>query len=156
MKVITTNLLNRFYKNGVKPIKDALAQKLDTSKVISNLNTTVAGYALDARQGKALNDKISDLDKKMYYMGDWQQINTNNYTAPKDGFVCLWWRPNDGSKPVTFANLKDVTTDRFIAAGVTLEGLPVMINAPIKKGHVVKYDYGAVGPHYFYFIPFEK
>ena len=149
MKVITTNLLNRFYKNGVKPIKDALAKKLDTSKVISNLTTTTAGYALDARQGKALNDKISDLDKKMYYMGDWQQINTNNYTAPKDGFVCLWWRPNDGSKPVTFANLKDVTTDRFIAAGV-------MINAPIKKGHVVKYDYGAVGPHYFYFIPFEK
>lgn len=64
MKVITTNLLNRFYKNGVKPIKDALAQKLDTSKVISNLNTTVAGYALDARQGKALDEKISELKSK--------------------------------------------------------------------------------------------
>ena len=55
MKVITTNLLNRFYKNGVKPIKDALAQKLDTSKVISNLTTTVAGYALE---------KISELKSK--------------------------------------------------------------------------------------------
>lgn len=139
-----------------KAINSIVSKKLDTSKLANNLTTTVAGCALDARQGKALNDKISDLDKKMYYMGDWQQINTNNYTAPKDGFVYLWWRPNDGTKPVTFANLKDVTTDRFIAAGVTVEGLPVMINAPIKKGHVVKYDYGTVGPHYFYFMPFEK
>ena len=64
MKVITTNLLNRFYKNGVKPIKDALAKKLDTSKVINNLTTTTAGYALDARQGKALDEEISELKSK--------------------------------------------------------------------------------------------
>ena len=36
MKVITTNLLNRFYKNGVKPIKDALA--------------AVFGYTLDLNE----------------------------------------------------------------------------------------------------------
>ena len=62
MKVITTNLLNRFWKNGVLPIKTALAGKLDTAKVINNLLTTAAGYALDARQGKILNDKITELN----------------------------------------------------------------------------------------------
>lgn len=56
MKVITTNLLNYFWKNGVKPIKDAVGSKLDASKVANNLTTTVAGYALDARQGRELNN----------------------------------------------------------------------------------------------------
>lgn len=37
----------------------ALATKLDTANVANNLTTTEAGYALDARQGKTLNDKIT-------------------------------------------------------------------------------------------------
>lgn len=65
MKVITTNRLNRFWKNGVKPIKDALANKLNTANVVNNLLTTAAGYALDARQGKALDDKITALNGKI-------------------------------------------------------------------------------------------
>jgi len=64
MKVITTNRLNRFWKNGVLPIKNALANKLNTANVVNNLLTTVAGYALDARQGKALDDKITALNGK--------------------------------------------------------------------------------------------
>ena len=65
MKVITTNRLNRFWKNGVKPIKDALANKLNTANVVNNLLTTAAGYALDARQGKALDDQITALNGKI-------------------------------------------------------------------------------------------
>lgn len=65
MKVITTNRLNRFWKNGVLPIKNALATKLNTSSVLNNLLTTAAGYALDARQGKALDDKITALNGKL-------------------------------------------------------------------------------------------
>lgn len=65
MKVITTNRLNRFWKNGVKPIKDALANKLNTANVVNNLLTTAAGYALDARQGKVLDDKITALNGKI-------------------------------------------------------------------------------------------
>lgn len=37
-------------------------QKLNVSKVINNLLTTEAGFALDARQGKVLNDKITKLN----------------------------------------------------------------------------------------------
>lgn len=64
MKVVTTNLLNRFWTNGVKPIKDALTNKVDSSKIVNSLLTTAAGYALDACQGKALDDKITELNRK--------------------------------------------------------------------------------------------
>lgn len=37
-------------------------EKLDKSKVANNLTTNVAGYALDARQGKALQDHITSLN----------------------------------------------------------------------------------------------
>lgn len=38
-----------------------VATKLDAANVVNNLTTTSSGYALDARQGKALNDAISNL-----------------------------------------------------------------------------------------------
>lgn len=34
MKVVTTNLLNRFWKNGIKPIMEGVAKKIDTSKIV--------------------------------------------------------------------------------------------------------------------------
>lgn len=37
-----------------------VAQKFNTSNVVNNLTTTASGYALDARQGKALNDAKAD------------------------------------------------------------------------------------------------
>lgn len=36
-----------------------VATKLNISSVVNNLTTTESGYALDARQGKALNDKLA-------------------------------------------------------------------------------------------------
>lgn len=69
MKVITTNLLNRFWKNGVKPIKDSLTAKVDTSKIVNSLLTTAAGFALDARQGKVLDDKITSLNSNLSLLG---------------------------------------------------------------------------------------
>lgn len=38
-----------------------VATKLNVANVVNNLTTTVSGYALDARQGKTLNDKINEL-----------------------------------------------------------------------------------------------
>ena len=37
-----------------------VASKFDASNVVNNLSTTSSGYALDARQGKALSDALSD------------------------------------------------------------------------------------------------
>ena len=59
MKVVTTNLLNRFWKNGVL-IK--LEEKLDKDKIANNLTTTETEYVLDARQGKQLDDKIARIN----------------------------------------------------------------------------------------------
>lgn len=38
-----------------------VATKLNASNVVNNLTTTVSGYALDARQGKALGDSVTQL-----------------------------------------------------------------------------------------------
>lgn len=72
MRLINTNLLNYFYKNGVKPLKDSLTKKLDASKGANNLLTTEAGFWLDARQGKELkrlideqNSNLSDLNNML-------------------------------------------------------------------------------------------
>lgn len=81
MKVITTNRLNRFWKNGVLPIKNSLANKLNTSSVVNNLLTTVAGYALDARQGKALDDKITALNGKLGYTANVTTVTLNGWTV---------------------------------------------------------------------------
>ena len=40
-------------------------KKLNNANVINNLLTTEAGYALDARQGKALEDEITELNGKL-------------------------------------------------------------------------------------------
>lgn len=65
MKIITTNLLNRFWKNGVKPIKDAASMKLDKSKVVNNLLTTEGGFVLDARQGAEIHTRLEQLDSRL-------------------------------------------------------------------------------------------
>lgn len=40
--------------------------KLSISNVINNVTTNAAGYALDARQGKALQDQITALDSRVH------------------------------------------------------------------------------------------
>ncbi len=65
MRIINTNLLNYFYKKGVKPLKEAVGKKLDTSKIVNNLLTTVSGFALDARQGPVLQGQIDDINSNL-------------------------------------------------------------------------------------------
>lgn len=45
-----------------------VAQKFDTSNVVNNLTTTNSGYALDARAGKALDDRISSVNTAVVEM----------------------------------------------------------------------------------------
>ena len=62
MKVITTNLLNRFYKNGVKPIKDAVAGKLDASKVVASTSISVPGFVMD---GKTCSEALAGINSNL-------------------------------------------------------------------------------------------
>lgn len=40
-------------------LSNAVSNKVDTSAIANNVSTTSAGYVLDARQGKALNDAVN-------------------------------------------------------------------------------------------------
>ena len=51
-------------------------KKLNNANVINNLLTTEAGYALDARQGKALEDEITELNGKSYEL---IKVSDNRY-----------------------------------------------------------------------------
>ncbi len=62
MKVVTTNLLNRFWKNGIVPIKNALAGKLDASKVVASRNITEPGYVMD---GKTASEALAELNRNI-------------------------------------------------------------------------------------------
>lgn len=46
-------------------LNDTINTKLDTTKVANNLVTTNKGYVLDARQGTALDEKITELKKSV-------------------------------------------------------------------------------------------
>lgn len=54
-----------------------VATKLNAANVVNNLTTTSSGYALDAQQGKALNDKISGLIT--------QEVKT--FTTNQSGYI---------------------------------------------------------------------
>ena len=58
----TASLRKLKWSNIWNTIKTAILGKL----VANNLTTTAAGYLLDARQGKALDDKISKLNTDMF------------------------------------------------------------------------------------------
>lgn len=79
MRIVTTNLLNRFWKNGVIPIKDALTGKLDKAKAANNLLTTEEGYYMDARQGPVIQGEIDQINGdlsvlKSYANNQWIKI----------------------------------------------------------------------------------
>lgn len=67
-----------------------VASKFDAANVVNNLTTTSSGYALDARQGKTLNDKITQ--GLSYQYGAKTNVLTYNsasnlFTAPQDGII---------------------------------------------------------------------
>ena len=59
------NLLNYLWETGIKPIKNAIAEKLDSSKAANNLLTTEEGFWLDARQGPVIQGQIDDINSNL-------------------------------------------------------------------------------------------
>lgn len=62
-------------------------EKLDKSKVANNLTTNVAGYALDARQGKALQDQITSLNGSLNNVATKNDISALNPSADSKVFT---------------------------------------------------------------------
>lgn len=72
-----------------------VATKLNASAVVNNLTTTSSGYALDARQGKALNDKFAVTTEQLT-----QAYGT--FTARRSGNIVVYqWNGNGTVSPST-------------------------------------------------------
>lgn len=69
MKVVTTNKLNRFWKKGIKPFIDSIANKFDKANLSNNLLTNEEGFALDARQGAVLQGEIDEIYSNLSQIG---------------------------------------------------------------------------------------
>lgn len=64
----------------------------------NNCTTTIAGFALDARQGKELMDRINELNRDLSAMNDNGAIT--GMDAREDG-VYITYVPADGADPVS-------------------------------------------------------
>lgn len=64
-------------------LKDAINGAFPAANLINNLTTTEAGFGLDARQGKALDDKITEIN------GSLNNIKTVNGLVVKDDSYVL-------------------------------------------------------------------
>lgn len=71
-----------------------VATKLNIDHVVNNLTTTNSGYALDARQGKALNDVFNQLIVMKSY--------SKQYTIPANGVAGITAAEFDVSTPAGY------------------------------------------------------
>lgn len=83
-------------KNVIKladTLKDKINGAFPAANLINNLTTTEAGFGLDARQGKVLDDKITEINGSLENLKGWRAIRINGNYDFKDG-VCLIEIPN--------------------------------------------------------------
>lgn len=68
--------------NNVIKLADTLKEKINgafpAANLINNLTTTEAGFGLDARQGKALDDKITEINVSLNNVATQKDINALN------------------------------------------------------------------------------
>lgn len=116
--------LQYFYNKYVKGLKSHAFRD-----PANNLTTTASGYALDARQGKALNDKVTQLNSALEY----ERITGSNYYLCRIGDVKFYnysgsipekWTGNlqfqmREALPVAFRPKNAVATGVVLRSGVT-------------------------------------
>lgn len=66
----------------VGQVKAVTDTKLDASKVYDGLDQTVAGYVLDAKQGKILKEMAENAISNVTINGDYLQVGNTNLTIP--------------------------------------------------------------------------
>lgn len=110
---VNLNKMDKGIDDCDNAIEDLYTIKLNTANVANNVVTTAAGFALDARQGKILQDQITS-----------QNNNLTNITSifGTNGFMSY----NPQNKILTIDSLITGT----IASGSTIGALPENIPAP--------------------------
>lgn len=110
--------------NNVIKLADTLKDKINgafpAANLINNLTTTEAGFGLDARQGKALDDKITEINGSL------------NNVAPKgESVLCS----SDGIVSLSIYNdslyikyNKDVSKDYYAELAISTSGMVLITN----------------------------
>lgn len=105
-----------------------VASKFDAANVVNNLTTTSSGYALDARQGKALNDALDNIIPSVIVDEEIRIQNTSkNYTVPYHGLYLMLARTN-ASTNTAQPSLKIEDASGVTAENVGAAGGAVMIH----------------------------
>lgn len=71
-KTPLTNLVNLIWTKWITPIKEGVAKKVDTSKIVKSTNITEDGFLMD---GKTAAEEFAELNRKLVYGS---QININD------------------------------------------------------------------------------
>ena len=88
----TTNIStigNGTLSGAISTINTNLGNKINTSAIANNLATTASGYVLDARQGKALNDKITTVTETTLNNG--QKLVKYGKVVTVEGDTNYYW-----------------------------------------------------------------
>ena len=112
--------------NNVIKLADTLKEKINgafpAANLINNLTTTEAGFGLDARQGKALDDKITKINGslKTYEMKILSIVDSNFATANRCGCVLIQkrWILLTGEINADFTNVKNYTSYTALRSSV--------------------------------------
>lgn len=104
--------------NNVIKLADTLKDKINgafpAANLINNLTTTEAGFGLDARQGKALDDKITEINGSLEMQGekDCTLVNaTGSASYIRNGFMAQV--------------IMEITPTKLENGTILLKGLPI-------------------------------
>lgn len=128
---------------------------VNTSNVANNLTTTAAGYALDARQGKALNDKYTALNSNICKneLSSRVTIANNAYFTPdSDGYITM---NMDYDSTNSYCRVSDKNNNVLLqlASGTSTRVGSSVISMFLRKGTTVLFDSNKTSGCYCYFYP---
>ena len=112
--------------------------KFAKANVVNNLLTTEAGFAIDARQGKALDDKITELNGNLPKFSLSETVSTS-YTPKVDGFLTINYTPADAST-IILISTTDVEASLTVGTGLSQSGTRVAYTLPVVAGRSYRTD----------------
>lgn len=134
-----------------------VATKLNAANVVNNLTTTESGYALDARQGKTLNDALLNITPSIIVDEEIRIQNTSkNFTMPYHGLYLMFARTNassDSAKPsLKIEDASGVTAENVGASGgsvmvhkLTVVNANTTVTLTARNNVIASSDYNAFG-----------
>ena len=122
----------------VTSLNSLISNKVAMSDVVNNCLTTEEGFVLDARQGKILDDKITELNGNLPKFSLSATVSTS-YTPDVDGFLTINYIPDDAST-IILISTTDVDASLTVGTGLSQNGTRVAYVIPVVAGRSYKTD----------------